>query len=250
VNPDDDYYLAAPTGIPAGRSAQRRVPTVVVRGPGRVGEELAAERVDGSIVRLTWNDGSDGVQEVSLFVADAEQKVLAAQTVRAAPFTALFDLAPGTAYVGVTLLHQDGVKSTTLVPSHLIRTSADLTTPSALPPPEPLYTGLIVDARALNLQRAMGPRILDTTGQVLYPDASHVPEIDFLQEHGMASYVTEAGQARRSGPHPLILPALAVAGPGRDDLVVSREAAARILAANRRGRFLERWAVSILVTPR
>jgi hypothetical protein len=40
-----------------------------------------------------------------------------------------------------------------------------------------------------------------------------------------------------------------VAGPGRDDLVVSREAAARILAANRRGRFLERWAVSILIWP-
>ena len=37
--------------------------------------------------------------------------------------------------------------------------------------------------------------------------------------------------------------------PG-DDLIVSREVADLLLEANRQGRFLERWAVSILVRPR
>jgi hypothetical protein len=80
------------------------------------GDALGIERVSETILRLTWRGDGARVQEVTLFLADAGQKVLTAQTLRAAPFTALFNVAPGAAYAGLTLHFPDGVKSTTLIP--------------------------------------------------------------------------------------------------------------------------------------
>jgi hypothetical protein len=45
-------------------------------------------------------------------------------------------------------------------------------------------TGLVIDARGLILNRAMGPRILDEDGNVLYPDPKNVPEMSVLQDRG------------------------------------------------------------------
>lgn len=109
------------------------------------------------------------------------------------------------------------------------------------------YTGLLIDARDLALERTMSPRILDEDGNVLYPNPGHVPSIDYLEDRGMASYDSSEESARRAGSHPLVARAMDVAGAGHDDLVVSNETAARIRAADRRNRFLSRWAVSILV---
>jgi TolB-like protein len=113
-----------------------------------------------------------------------------------------------------------------------------------------VYTGLIVDAREFSLQRTMSLRILDEDGRLVYPDPKHIPDYDFLQEKGLASYYTEAQEARRAGRRPLIVPAADVVGPGRDNLVVSNEAAHRIQEASRRGRFLQRWAVGVLIPSR
>lgn len=108
-------------------------------------------------------------------------------------------------------------------------------------------TGLVIDARGLSLNRAMGPRILDEDGAVLYPDPKNVPEMSVLQDRGMAAYVPDLAGASRSGKEPLVVTALCVAGAGRDDVVVPRDAAAVIRRANARHRFLDRWAVSFLV---
>jgi len=81
---------------------------------GKAGE-LAVE-VNDNVLRLTWRQGNRAVQEAGLFVADQDQRVLAIQTVRAAPFTALFDVTPDIAYIGVTLVYEDDTKSTALVP--------------------------------------------------------------------------------------------------------------------------------------
>jgi hypothetical protein len=84
--------------------------------PGRVGDELVVEQVSNSVLRLTWRDDGYPIEEVGLFLADREEKVLAVQTLRVGPFTAMLDIAPGTAYVGVTILYTDGMKTTTLIP--------------------------------------------------------------------------------------------------------------------------------------
>jgi hypothetical protein len=105
-------------------------------------------------------------------------------------------------------------------------------------------TGLVIDARSFSLNRAMAPRILDEEGNVLYPNPRHVPEMRVLQEQGMVSYVRDSANAPRSGSEPLVVVALAVAGPARDDVVVSREAATAIRQANSHHGILDRWAVS------
>jgi TolB-like protein len=113
-----------------------------------------------------------------------------------------------------------------------------------------VYTGLVLDARDLPLQRAMGPRILDQDGQVLYPDPKNVPDTGYLEDKGMAAYIQEGQDALRSGSRPLVVHAIQVAGPAREDLVVDNETAEQIRQANQRDGFLVRWAVSILIGAR
>jgi len=116
--------------------------------------------------------------------------------------------------------------------------------------PSATYTGLVLDARGLDVQRAMGPRIVDEDGRVLYPDPNHVPDMTFLQDHGMAAYVKDAREAPRSGDHPLTVWVVRLAGPGHDDLVVSRKSGRRLMDADAEDGFLSRWAVSILTNNR
>ena len=109
------------------------------------------------------------------------------------------------------------------------------------------YTGLIIDAHDMAVQRAMSVRILDEEGRVVYPDADHIPDMDYLQDNGMASYHYTgrdlSGDLPRGGHNPLIVRALRVTG---DDFVVSSNTADRILAENRRSKFLWQWRVCIL----
>jgi hypothetical protein len=96
----------------------------------------------------------------------------------------------------------------------------------------------------------MGPRILDESGQVLYPDPKHVPDIGELQDHGMVSYTLKEQDPGRSGARPLVVSAASVTGPAREDLVVSNEVAEQIRQANQRCGFFKKWAVSILIGKR
>lgn len=113
--------------------------------------------------------------------------------------------------------------------------------------PARAYTGLLIDARGFRIQRAMGARILDEDGRVLYPDGQRMPGMDYLQDHGTAAYYHLASQAKRAGRHPLIVRPIEVPEPGHDDIIVSRETADRIRAANRRHKFLNRLSVAILL---
>ncbi len=108
------------------------------------------------------------------------------------------------------------------------------------------FTGLVVDARDLRIQRAMGPRVLDEDGHIVYPDPKHIPDIDYLQDHGMADYDSSIETASRAGKHPLVVKALSAPEPGRDDIVISNEDAERVRAANRRNHFMSHWAICIL----
>jgi hypothetical protein len=114
------------------------------------------------------------------------------------------------------------------------------------------YSGIIIDARTLNPQRAMGPRILDEDGAVLYPDPKHVhvPSPDELQNGGMVSYTTDEKDPRRAGSRPLVVTAVSITGPAHEDLIVSRDTAQQIREANRRFRFFTHRAVSILIAPK
>lgn len=83
---------------------------------GRADFELHVEEINDGIVRLSWPGDRRAITEVGLFLADSEQQVLAVQTVRAAPFTAVFDIVASMAYAGMTVVYDDGRTVTILVP--------------------------------------------------------------------------------------------------------------------------------------
>jgi hypothetical protein len=72
--------------------------------------------VPATVLRLTWRSSGLEAAQVSLFLADSAQAVLASQTLRGPPFTALLDPPAGTAYAGVTAVWPDGTSSSRLVP--------------------------------------------------------------------------------------------------------------------------------------
>lgn len=108
------------------------------------------------------------------------------------------------------------------------------------------YTGLIVDATDFKVERSMSPRILDEEGQVVYPDPEHLPDIDYVQDHGILTYDKSVETAKRAGSNALTVKAIGVTGPGRTDIIVSKETAAQIREANKTARFLWKWAVSVI----
>ena len=112
--------------------------------------------------------------------------------------------------------------------------------------PADAYTGLVLEAEGLNVERAMGPRILDEDGKIIYPLKGDY-DYDALLENGLVSYCESRHQtAKRAGDHPLQIRVLETIPPANADFVVSREDGERIRRANQRGKFLERWAVSVV----
>lgn len=116
--------------------------------------------------------------------------------------------------------------------------------------PTDAYTGLVLDAEGLNVERAMGPRILDEDGKVVYPLKGDY-DYDALLEHGLVSYCEAMSQtAKRAGDRPLHVRVLDLASNSNSDFVVTRDDGERIRRANQRGKFLERWAVSVVAHAR
>ncbi len=99
---------------------------LAVPGTGSAGDSLVVERVTvmdvvpATALRLTWRNAGLPAQQVALFLADTARAMLAAQTLRAPPFTALLEPPPATAFAGVTVAWQDGTTSTRLVPYRAI----------------------------------------------------------------------------------------------------------------------------------
>jgi hypothetical protein len=85
---------------------------------------LSAELLRDRLLRVRWRGDDSTVRDVTLVVADSARRVLAAQTVREAPYTAVFDRGARVAYVGVTLVREDGVSATVLVPLGRVARSA------------------------------------------------------------------------------------------------------------------------------
>lgn len=84
--------------------------------PGKTGSDsLVIEQVTDSMVRLTWQDRGRQVEEVGLFLADSTPTVLAVQTMRSPPFTALFEPTPDATVAGVSVVWAGGTSSTTLI---------------------------------------------------------------------------------------------------------------------------------------
>jgi hypothetical protein len=114
---------------------------------------------------------------------------------------------------------------------------------------EPQYTGIIIDARGLAVDRVMAPSLISENGAVIYPvlDPEKPLDIQAMIRDGMAVYATsieEAWQLKRLGGMPLVVKAEDVEESG--DIILDEADAQRILTANYTAKFLENQAVAIV----
>lgn len=113
------------------------------------------------------------------------------------------------------------------------------------------YTGLIIDCRDFGVERSMAPHIRLPGGGEVWGSVNVDP--DFVIEKGIVVYarsIEDAIRMDRAGSNPLIVPAVGRSGGNfRSDPVVSERDASRILRANARDRFLDKYHVIFLVDP-
>ncbi len=121
--------------------------------------------------------------------------------------------------------------------------------PVAPAPPKPeVFTGLVVDARGLNVRPAIAPKLLSQAGQEIYGSA--VVDRDWAVQQGMAGYSKDlfaAQSSNRVGDKPLVVKAVQATGANKSDVMISNSDAAKLLAAAENLSFLEKAKVMIVV---
>jgi hypothetical protein len=110
------------------------------------------------------------------------------------------------------------------------------------------YTGLVVNAKGIDLVPAMAPRILDESGTVVYGNLNLDPV--FVKRFGMVGYLRSLEQALendRVQGNPLVVNALNSSGLKRADLVISDPEAAGIRKLSQNQAFLKEARVVIIL---
>ena len=106
------------------------------------------------------------------------------------------------------------------------------------------YSGLIVDARGLNLVPALAPRLIDPEGMEVY-GAAYVSR-EFLLQDGMVGYAKSIETARqnpRIGASPALIRGRQAHGANPTDVSVSHEDAQALRHVGRRQSFLRQGRV-------
>lgn len=112
----------------------------------------------------------------------------------------------------------------------------------------PVYTGLIIDARGTGAKPAMSPKIVDEDGKEVYGSA-YVSR-DFAIKQGIVGYARDVNAARqndRVANNPVVVKGLKSTGAGSSDIVISNSDAAGLRDASKNLSFLEQTRVIIVV---
>lgn len=110
------------------------------------------------------------------------------------------------------------------------------------------YTGILIDARGLNLVPALFPRVVDEENREAYGPG--FVQRSYGMDRGLASYVYathEAYQSERLGMNPLRISALRATGRDRTDVVISNPDAQRLHSSQRNLKLLERCQVVLII---
>jgi len=111
-----------------------------------------------------------------------------------------------------------------------------------------VYTGLIIDARGLNVRPAMAPKIIDEKGEEVY--GSRYVEREYAVDIGMVGYeksVDRAAHNERVADNPLIVKGVEATGQNKTDIVVSNADAVKIHNAASNMNFLEHCKVMFIL---
>jgi len=110
------------------------------------------------------------------------------------------------------------------------------------------YTGLIVDARRLNVDPVLYPTIVSEQGREIY--SSVFISREFAVQNGVCAYVCDMDQALgsdRAGSNPLVVKALRKTGDKTGAIVVSMADAKTLDRATERHTFLKKCRVIVVV---
>ncbi|RKY81984.1 hypothetical protein DRQ07_02620 [candidate division KSB1 bacterium] len=111
-----------------------------------------------------------------------------------------------------------------------------------------VYTGLIIDARELDVRPAMAPKVIDPQGDEIY--GSKFVSRDYAVDIGMVGYeksIESAVKNERVADNPLVVKAIDVKGPNKTDLVISEADARKIHNAASNMNFLQRCKVMFIL---
>lgn len=116
--------------------------------------------------------------------------------------------------------------------------------------PEAKYTGLVVDCTEIGLKRSMSPALVSEDGTQIYPDPKHLPPLEFIEDQGLVSYVSDIANSKRAGDKPFEVKAVSVSGAAKQIAVVSDADRDAILAAEQDSHFFANWNVTFLLAPK
>lgn len=112
----------------------------------------------------------------------------------------------------------------------------------------PVYTGLIIDARGTGARPAMSPKIVDEDGKEVYGSAFVSRE--FAIKQGIVGYAKDVNAAKQNDrvtANPIVVKGIKTSGSGGSDLVISNADAAGLRDASKNLSFLEQTRVLIVV---
>jgi hypothetical protein len=111
-----------------------------------------------------------------------------------------------------------------------------------------VFTGLLIDARGTEISPALGPKVLNEDGDVIYGFAD--VDRQFSLEQGMMGYLKDPQAARsneRIKDRPFEIKALHSSGKNNADLVISNADGVRLRQMNREQSFLREARVMVVL---
>ena len=115
------------------------------------------------------------------------------------------------------------------------------------------YTGVLIDARGLDLQPSMSPRILSEEGRIIYGAAT--VDRSYATQYGIIGYDKDIDRALKSDrlggetANPFVVKAVRTSGLYSNDAVLSEFDATRVLMADSDGDFLHECRVIFVLGP-
>ncbi len=111
-----------------------------------------------------------------------------------------------------------------------------------------VYTGLVIDARGLEVRPALAPKILDQNNMEVY--GTGTVSRDYALQIGVVGYEKDINRARaneRVTNNPLLVKAVEASGTHKSDVVISNQDANNIRAAAQNLNFLQQCKVIIVL---
>ena len=111
-----------------------------------------------------------------------------------------------------------------------------------------VFTGLVIDARGLNIRPAMAPKVLDENGEEIY--GSKYVSREYAVDIGMVGYEKDIGRARmneRVADNPLVVNGIKASGPNKTDIVIGSAEASKIHNAATNMNFLQHCKVMFIL---